>query len=77
MIILIINEYNSRIYLVIMICMYIIYIYAHTHTHTLFFFDRRMYAAPGKDINLYLATINNLILGAQWSRIKSRQTVEP
>lgn len=55
--------------------MHVYYIYAHTHT--LFFFDRRMYAAPGKDINLYLATINNLILGAQWSRIKSRQTVEP
>ena len=36
-----------------------------------------MYAPAGKDINLYLATINNLIIGAQWLRIKSRQTLEP
>jgi hypothetical protein len=38
--------------------------------NTLFFFDRRIYV-PGKDINLYLATIDHLIRDWKWSGKKS------
>jgi hypothetical protein len=41
--------------------------------NTLFFFDRRIYV-PGKDINLYLATIDHLIRDWKWSGKKATWT---